>query len=146
MIGSRTALTFLVVLVASNASAEVSRVCDLSYQLPDGSWSAPQRREVSFRTGREMAKGSPSYFGFDAQEEYAVITWSAGDLTVIELDAAFLSSGDAFTDEDFKRFFTVRSQIEAHEVNDARKRRWRIVAKEGVPPRFIDSRAQQAPH
>jgi hypothetical protein len=135
----------LVTLAAVPAGAEIGRICDVSYQKPDGSWSAPERREVVFHTGRELSRKSSQYFNYDAQDEYAVVTWSQGDVTVIELDANFLSSGDIFSSDDFTRLFAVRSQIEASEVSDPRRRRWRIVAKEGVPPRFIDTRAK-SPH
>jgi hypothetical protein len=142
----RTAvLLSLVVLFPSAVHGEVARVCEISYQLPDGSWSTPERREVIFRTGREMNQSSTTYFSYDAQEEYAVVVWGQGNSTIIDLDAALLADAAGFTNEDFRRLFNVRSQLEAPAVNDTRRQRWRIVAKQGVPARFIDARADNPP-
>lgn len=139
-------LSLLVVLLPSAVHAEVARVCDISYQRSDGSWSTPERREVIFRTGREMNQSSTTYFGYDAQEEYAVVVWGQADATIIDLDAALHVDATGFTNDDFRRLFNVRSQLEAAAVNDTRRRRWRIVAKQGVPARFIDARADDLPN
>lgn len=140
------ALLSLIVLFPSAVQGEIARVCDISFQLPDGSWSTPERREVIFRTGREMNQSSTTYFSYDAQEEYAVVVWGQGDVTIIDLDAALLVDATGFSNDDFRRLFNVRSQLEAPAVNDGLRRRWRIVAKQGVPARFIDARADSPSH
>jgi hypothetical protein len=131
-------------LASSAADASVSRICDVSYLTPQG-WTTPMRREVVFQTGRELNKTSTNYFSYSALGKYALISNYAGEIAIIELSVALIPDSDGFSNDNFKRVFSVSSEIEAEQINAGdRGRKWKLVAKEGLPARFIDSRVDGA--
>ena len=103
------------------------------------------RREVVFQSGRELNKGSTNYFSYPANGKYAVVSipFSQGDVAIIEIGAALIPNPDGFSNENFRSLFAVRSEIEGEQINNNDKgRKWKVIAKEGLPARFIDPRVE----
>ncbi len=129
-------------LAPAAAGASVSRLCDVSYLTPQG-WSTPMRREVVFQSGRELNKTSTNYFSYASLGKYAVIAHSPGEIAILEISAALVPDTDGFSNDNFKRLFSVSSEIEAAQVNaSGAGRKWKISAKEGLQARFIDPRVE----
>ena len=139
-----TTVLMCLLLTSSAADASVTRTCDVSYLTPQG-WTTPTRLEVVFQSGRELNKASTNYFSYSALGKYALIPVPFGqaETAIVEISAALVPDSEGFSNENFKRLFSIRSEIEAEQINNKDKgRKWKIIAKEGLPARFIDPRVE----
>src|SRR6185503_20056759 len=105
------AATMCLLSAASAVEASVARICDVSYLSPQG-WTTPVRREVVFQSGREMNKTSSKYFSYSTFGKYASLSLGGADTVIIEISAALVPDTAGFSNDNFKRLFSVRSEIE----------------------------------
>lgn len=129
-------LFILIVIFATTTSyANVKRICNVRYKTEQG-WSKYYTMEVQFVTGVELIKMTDDY-KYSIYFNYCLLWFEEGGVAILEIDDILLV-GDAFDRKDFVEAFQFRTELHCKQINGESKRKWEVVAKEGL--NFFDPR------
>lgn len=128
-------LIIIILITTFSAYANVRRICNVRYKTEEG-WSKYYTLEVQFVTGLELIKMTDDY-KYTTYSNYCLIWFENGGVAILEIDDILLV-GDTFDREDFIDAFNYRPELDCKQINGKSKRKWEVVAKDGV--NYIDPR------